>query len=232
MLRKLQQDFAEFLVNNNKENISDFLSDKKHINNLDIHKNTFRGGLTKILENNFSQTMILLGEEYFKQVAQKYSSTHLKTDTNLHIYGKDFSIFLEYIGASEHVPYIKEFCDFEYIINQALYKRDISKNKSSLTNLAPETLAKSSLKLHDNISLFKANYNLHDIWYFTLNQDNHISLKKENNYYLIYKENQEIDIILLSEAKYMLLSKEFTFDAICEKFNPTDFLQKFYKFII
>ena len=234
-LTDFQKAFKTFLLTNNKDQIESFLYDDKATSNIDIHHTTFHESLFQIIKNNFKETEKLLGEEYFEHIAKEYIKTHQDSGLELQKYANDFPIYLEKKGASQYAPYIKEFANFEFIINQILCGKDIIYQEDiEIKNLTAEMLEQASFSLKENIFLLKSSYNIADIWDYCFSDGNkEIDIVNKDCYYLCYKNNKEIIIKNINSDNYKLLcNKRISFLLITEIYeDPTEFFLEYFNLL-
>ncbi len=231
-LKDFQDNFSKFLIGK-KEIEPQFLLSKKTQNILQIHKTTFLTSLINILENNFINTKKLLGEEYFYSVSKKYIKSHLSSGLKLQNYGKNFADFLIKLKTNKYVPYISDFVQLEFLINQVLCAKDISDIKTiNIQKWQSEDLLKARFSLNKkNIKILSSNYNLKDIWKFVFyskeEDDDNANIIEKKSYHLIYKNHKEIVIKNISKKLYFLFSlKSFSFEEIIKSYNnPAKFFQ-------
>jgi len=186
MADNFQNSFAKYLLTNDQAELAELIK-PEYLANISVHYDNFHESLIKILQNNFSQTSKLLGEKYFYQLAKEFSSKHLNTGLKLEKYGENFNEFVSNHKVIEQIPYIEEFINFEFQVNQILYtKRANTDNQETL---------------QERVNLVSTEYNIRDIWYFTFNEDHTAPKIKKGDYnYLIYRK-ETIEILEIDPRK-------------------------------
>lgn len=235
MLKQLQEDFSAYLLgrdNNQGKLLKYFDLATSKENAIEIYRNSFLNSLKAALKNNYSQTEKLLGAEYFAKISSAYINKFPESNLELCYYGKELGNFLDNHPTKDYLPYIKEFCDFEYLINALLFSTNISATNIDFAKLTSSELETAEFSLKDNINLFSANLNLKDLWYYSLQEDpsEEFELKNSTENYLLYKSSQDIQILHISETDSFALFKQksFCFTEICSlNTEPANFLSKY-----
>ena len=210
MLHKFQTEFKDFIVD---EKIGGVLvnliaNSKMTVNNrFGIYRNNVIQNLTNSLKIAYPKFTILVGDEFFEFVAHEYIKQNLPLSGVLLNYGDNFSDFLIGVKQLEAFPYAVDFAEFEWLQHQchhaiedfSLTLSDLAKSLRDDENYVP--------KFKSCVKLFHSEHPIEQLWNMCVNQKEEELIQKEN-YLLLNKQNQVIEIVNLSYLEFKFL-KEF-----------------------
>lgn len=138
-------EFRDHLVH--EKNDFSFISSSCAEERFQIYKNTMQVNLKNCLLSTFPLTAKLLGESFFKTVAQAYclQKQYWPTSGNLDEFGEQFPVFLSKIKQLDEYPYCHDFAQYEWMRQQSYLE-------SNSLALQPESLSKLTLEECDNLT--------------------------------------------------------------------------------
>jgi hypothetical protein len=210
MLHKFQTEFKDFIVDEKVGGVLVNLIANSNLtvnDRLGIYRNNVIQNLTSALKIAYPNFTILVGDEFFEFVAYEYIKQNLPSSGVLLNYGDNFSDFLSGVKQLEAFPYAADFAEFEWLQHQchhaiedsSLTLPDLAKSLKNDENYVPQF--KSCVKLFHSI------HPIEQLWNMCVNQKEEELIQKEN-YLLLSKHNQVVEIINLSSLEFKFL-KEF-----------------------
>ncbi len=162
---------------------------------LNIYRDTMSTAHTNALAQTYRCGEKILGERYFKQIANSYFYQYPATSQNLNQYGQSFPEFLQdwirnHTECSDY-PYLSDLAQLEWAFDQAYHtKEDPLYNFDKLATLNEESYQRICFELSAAITVLKSNHPIYDIW--LANQEK--------------EEPQEFDAI--TEPQYLCVTRE------------------------
>jgi len=205
-----------------------FVNEDKR-DNLEIYKNNFYGFRLNFISKQYSQTKLLLGDAYFIQYAKKF--VNLFKEENLYNLLDIFPDFLKDNINLSDLDYLYEFLLLEKLIASLYNQKDLEIEHNK--NLNNEVLENANFKLKNNVFLYKASYNIKDIWCYIVDiSKDHKKIPapkviKGNFYHLITKKDN-IMILSLSKKDFDILSNSNI--TLNELEDPNKFLLDYFIF--
>lgn len=228
MLHKFQTEFKDFIIDEKVgEMLSNIVSNSKLTVNdrLGIYRNNVIQNLTSALKIAYPNFTILVGEEFFEFIAYEYIKQNLPASGALLNYGDNFSDFLRRVNQLEAFPYAADFAEFEWLQHQCHHAiEDFSLTLSDLAN---------SLRDDENyvpqfkscVKLFHSIHPIEQLWNICVNQKEEELIQQEN-YILLNKIQQIVEVIPISKEEYRFL-KEFPNFSEIEEADAARLITKF-----
>lgn len=186
---------------------------------VDIYRNNAIGTLLKILAQAFPVCVALVGERYFKQLANAHVSHHPSIHHDLNQYGQQFPETLKKLVESRdelhEMAYLVDVARLEWLVHQSYYAVDRAVfDIQGYAELSAEQQIKVSFKLADDVGLLVSSYPVYDIWLkhqpsFTSSTlvDKVISLDHQQYQYIRVQRSQwQIKPERIDEGVFLLLS--------------------------
>lgn len=126
---------------------------------LDVYRNNVIVSLVDALASTFPVTQQLVGEEFFRALAQRFVRQHPPRSPVLARYGVQLPVFIAGFAPAASLPYLSDVARLEWLRLQALHAADaVALPASALAQrLAdPETLAQMRCSLAPSLHLFAA----------------------------------------------------------------------------
>lgn len=86
-----------------------------------VYQNNVFAALQNFLGEVFPATKGVVGDAYFKQLAQRFIDESPPEHGNLHDYGQVFSAFVGELPGLEKLPYLEQVAEYEWAIHSAYY---------------------------------------------------------------------------------------------------------------
>ena len=181
---------------------------------LDIYRNTMRTAHTNALAQTYRCCEKILGENYFKQIADRYFYHYPATSQNLNNYGQYLPIFMEnwvqHHNECSDYPYLPDLTRLELACEQAYCaKDDPCFDFNSLATLRDDDQKKIGFSLSAALTVIESSYPVHEIW--IANQGEHhdlvVNAINKPQYLCISREDFKPKIEKLRHASWWLLDK-------------------------
>ena len=120
---KLAQSQAEFLdsVFNLKDAL--FSVEKEHQHRVWIYQNNVFGAIQEYLQEVYPATQGVVGEDFFKQMAQKFIQQTPPDEGNIHLYGKELTSILKEFVELKKMPYLLPLIELEWAVHTSTLAR-------------------------------------------------------------------------------------------------------------
>ena len=121
-LREMQTEFKQAILQKKDAShliVSDSIQPQHR---LDVYRNNYRIGMKDALQVTFPVTARLVGEDFFRGMAQAFALQHPPAVACLAEYGGDFPAFIADFEAARSVPYLSDVALFEWMMNEAAHQ--------------------------------------------------------------------------------------------------------------
>ncbi len=130
-----------------------------------VYRNNVVAGLIDALSERFPVCMRLVGEEFFRVMAQRYVSASLPRTPMLFEYGEDFATFISRFEPARSLPYLADLAHLEYALGRAYHAADAAPLFwDILRSLPPERLETATVSLHPSMQIVLSKYPIVSIW--------------------------------------------------------------------
>ncbi len=130
-----------------------------------VYRNNVTAGLTEALEERFPVCLRLVGEEFFRAMAQSYVRASLPRTPALAEYGEDFADFISAFEPARALPYLPDVARLEYAMGRAYHAADAAPLSLELMRSLPGVrLASATVSLHPSLQLVPSKYPIVSIW--------------------------------------------------------------------
>jgi len=211
-IKQLQQQFSDTLLYKNDQ-IAQKIKAKEAFTSdqlLQIYRNNFVMGVTEALSATYQHTLSLVGETFFNAVARQFILRHPPQENNMMTYGNGFSEYLHDLEQLKELPYVAEMARFEWLLEQTTNKKlqTVSLDVEQLKSIPAEQLENIVFQIATQVSIFSSEQNIQHLYKMIirkqiqetdLNQMCYLALKKQENF--------SVELILLSEAEFLLLQQ-------------------------
>lgn len=178
---------------------------------LEVYRNNYRGNLQDTLAAVYPVLQQLVGAEFFRMLARHYIEQHPSRSGNLHGYGGEMSTFLRHYAAVQHLPYLPDVAQLEWIWHRAYFADDVAPFAlQRLAALAPHDYAQLRWQLHPACQLLASDYPLSAIWLAHQPgspDDFQIDLRSGGERLLVHRTEAGVEISQVDAAAWHWLSR-------------------------
>lgn len=198
---KLSVSQVEFLdsVFNLKDAL--FSVEKEHQHRVWIYQNNVFGAIQEYLQEVFPATRGVLGEDFFKQMAQRFIQQSPPSEGNIHLFGEEFGHILTSFNELKKMPYLLPLIKLEWAVHSS-YFSTVSDSLDP-ANVPQEELLTVSVEFNDSVTISESLFPLYDI--FTQSLPSYkgkisIDLNSGGQTTLVYKKEHKVNYQVLSDS--------------------------------
>jgi hypothetical protein len=175
-LLELQRAMRASVVDRDDVPAAAMLAENVPADRLNIYRNTFVTGVTKVLRLSYPAVHRLVGNDFFDGAAGLFIAQHPPRAAYLDEYGADFPQFLRGFRPAASLEYLADVARLEWAVNRAIHAVDIAplnlaRLETRLETLLPEDQARVCFVPHPSIALLCADCPVDVIWRGVLGDD-------------------------------------------------------------
>ena len=130
-----------------------------------VYRNNVCVGLVDALAERFPICLQLVGDEFFRAMAQCYVRERLPRTPMLFEYGDAFATFVSEFGPARELPYLPDVARLEYAVGQAYHAADAAPLPLDLIRALPlDRLESATAALHPSTQVVASAYPIVSIW--------------------------------------------------------------------
>lgn len=241
-LNLLQKEFYEAVINGDIDKTSTMVDEFMGISAIErisVYQNNYTGNLSDILADTFSAVQKIVGQEFFKKLANDFVKQNPPSNANLNLYGAEFPKFISEYKGLEQLEYLADVARLEWFINDSnLSVDDVAITGDEIARLGSNGFLDSKIKLRSSVKLLSSSYAVDRVLDFC-NQDNpegEIDFSSDRIFLLVIRIEDKARIIKLTNQEYDALhsigaglSIEESLGKIIEAspdFDATEFINK------
>lgn len=229
-LQQLQQDFQKYLLHADDQIITDVVSDTKSsaTTRLNIYQNAFFQRLIEALQQDYPTIALLIGQDAFTHLAQKYIYAHPSTYYSIRWFGEHFPAFLRnesnrLFAENNLAAFWQELATFELALLTAFDAADApTVTPSQLQEIRAEKWADITFQCHSSLQLIPLHWNVVVAW--RARHTANLAKFKPKQYqkqsmWMIWRQEFETYFIKLKSDEALLLQAVMagqSFGTICE----------------
>ena len=133
---------------------------------LRVYRHHVAHSLVGALGATFSTVKALVGDDFFRGLAQAYVARELPTQPVLAEYGAGFPEFLASSAAGRDLPYLADMARLDWALNAAFHSpAGLRLAAAALAGIEPERLLSVSLALPEGAALVRSDFPIDRIWH-------------------------------------------------------------------
>lgn len=130
-----------------------------------VYRNNVVGGLIGALEQRFPVCLRLVGEVFFRGMAQFYVRSSLPASPILAEYGADFADFISCFGPARDLAYLPDVARLEWAVGLAYHAADAAPVPlATISSIPPEMLGDATVRLHPSVQFLTSRFPVLSIW--------------------------------------------------------------------
>ncbi|WP_299292444.1 DNA-binding domain-containing protein [uncultured Tateyamaria sp.] len=134
-----------------------------------VYRNNVTVALTEALRSAFPVLEKLLGDENFASLARLYARAHPPRTPMMMHYGVDMPEFLAAFQPLAHIGYLPDVAHLELAMRRAYHAGDVAPfDAERLSQITPDRLMASTLRLAPAVQLVPSQWPLFDIWRYNM----------------------------------------------------------------
>lgn len=210
-LRELQTRFANCLFDANADSVLDLVEVEEFSasERIQIYRNNLFISLTDALQAIYPSTQRLVGEGFFKYLANNYIRAHPSQSGNLHDFGQVLAPFIARFESAAAVPYLADVARLEWAQHEVFHAAEHPLLDLQRLSAVPDELqTELGFRFHPASKLISSRYPVLKIWQAC--RDEHetsdtISANDEGEQVLIVRQQERIELHRLEDAEYTFL---------------------------
>jgi hypothetical protein len=210
-LRELQTRFASCLVDANTDSVLGLIEVEEFSasERIQIYRNNLFISLTNALQAIYPSIRRLVGEGFFKYLANSYIRAHPSQSGNLHDFGQELAPFIARFEPAATVPYLADVAQLEWAQHEVFHAAEHPPLDLQRLSAVPDEL-RTELRFcfHPASKLIASPYPVLKIWEAC--RDEHetsdiISADDEGEQILVVRQQEKIELHRLRDAEYTFL---------------------------
>jgi hypothetical protein len=130
-----------------------------------VYRNNLITKLIDALGERFPVCLRLVGEEFFRAMAESYVRIALPHSPVLAEYGEDFADFISTFRPARELPYLPDVACLEYAMGRAYHARDAAPlSREFMRRLPGDCLNSATVSLHPSVQTVLSEYPIVSIW--------------------------------------------------------------------
>jgi hypothetical protein len=130
-----------------------------------VYRNNLCVGLIDALAERFPVCLQLVGDEFFRAMAQRYVREFLPRTPMLFEYGDEFATFVASFAPARELPYLCDVARLEYAVGQAYHAENATPLAMDAVRALPlGRLEEATATLHPSTHVIASNYPVASIW--------------------------------------------------------------------
>ncbi|NOZ53430.1 MAG: DUF2063 domain-containing protein [Gammaproteobacteria bacterium] len=178
-LKDLQNIFKQYLMHGDSAIATHIVSTKTFANDarLAIYSNAYYARLAESLEKDYTSISVLLGDNAFYQLCERYTDTFPSKNPSLRWFGQHMVDFLSRTSPYNESPYLAELAVLEWAFITAFDAPNaVVATELDAAQIPAGKWPELTIKLHPSIRWFKYQWNILPLWRAT-NEINHDAAK-------------------------------------------------------
>ena len=210
-LRELQTSFANCLFDANAESVLGLIESEgcSASQRMQIYRNNLFISLTDALQAIYPSVHSLVGEGFFKYLADSYIRTHPSQSGNLHEFGQELAVFIGGFKPAATVPYLADVAKLEWAQHFVFHAAEHSPlDLRRLSEVPDEKRTDLRFCFHPASKLISSRYPVLTIWEAC--RDEHeaartISADEEGEQVLIVRHEEKVELHRLAIGEHTFL---------------------------
>lgn len=170
---------------------------------LDIYRNNYRGNLHDALAGAYPVIQQLVGADFFRFMAKKFSEVYPSRSGNLYYYGAQLGSFLTTFEPAQTLPYLADMAALEWACQVAYFADDVAPLEINvLASIAPENYADLRFYFHPVCAVLRSNFPVAAIWHAhqtNADQDFQLSLDSGKSIALVTRSENVVQVLELAD---------------------------------
>jgi len=179
-----------------------------HQHRIWIYQNNVYAATREYLEEVYPATRGVVGEGFFKQMAQRFIQTNPPSEGNIHLYGEDMVEMVSQFSALKEMPYLSPLMTMEWALHKAYFSQ-IS-DVLDPSSLDQELLLTMPVEFNDSVCIVESMFPIYEIHRQSLpdyQDEVSIDLDAANDIILIYKLGHVVEHRQLSKEEALFFQE-------------------------
>jgi uncharacterized protein (UPF0276 family) len=203
-LRLVQSDFLDGLLGLD-DKLSPAIDAHKH--RLWIYQNNVFAATREYLEEVYPAVLGLVGDQFFKQMAQIFVQNNPPCEGNVYLFGQDFDSVIVQFDALQEMPYLVDLMHYEWALHKAYFAslaNCIDHNKTEQSELLSMPLS-----FNPSVAIIHSKYPVYEIHRQSLPgyaDEVAIELNQSQDSLIVYKQDHAVVSRILNEDEAIFVN--------------------------
>jgi len=172
-----------------------------------VYRNNVVVGLVRALEARFPVVLRLVGEDFFRAMAQAYVTQDPPRSPILFRYGSAFPDFIAAFPPAAEVPYLADVARLELARGRAYHAADARPlSADAFASLDADRLAVTGVRFHPSVEILTSPFPVVSIWRAHQQQGEPRLANFEAEAALVLRPDLDVEVHLLPRGGYQFLS--------------------------
>ena len=172
-----------------------------------IYRNNVVVGLVRALEARFPVVMRLVGEDFFRAMAQVYVTQDPPRSPILFRYGSTFPDFISGFPPAGDIPYLADVARLELARGRAYHAADLRPLPSNaFASLDADRLAVTGVRFHPSVEILTSPFPIVSIWRAHQQEGEPRIDRFQGEAALVLRPDLDVEVHLLPRGGYQFLS--------------------------
>lgn len=172
-----------------------------------VYRNNVVVGLVRALESRFPVVARLVGEEFFRAMAQVYVTQDPPRSPILFRYGSTFPDFVAGFAPAAEVPFLADVARLELARGRAYHAADVRPlPPEAFASLDADRLTVTGVRLHPSVEILTSPFPVVSIWRAHQEESEPRLTNFEGEAALILRPDLDVEVHLLPRGGYQFLS--------------------------
>lgn len=208
-LNDIQSAFLDSIYDSYDVKLAGQVTDKKIETDqrLRIYKDNVRLNLYNNLKSKYDAVCQIVGEDFFKYLANEYVKNNKPVSGNLDEYGEEFANFISGFDAVAKLQYLADLARLEWAVHIAYFAANSAElDKLALAKVSPEKISDIKFRLSPSANILFSDFQIDKIYEFAKNPDGvgEFNLNKPS-VALVYRPVLKTEILPISKAEGVCL---------------------------
>jgi hypothetical protein len=172
-----------------------------------VYRNNVVVGLVRAMETRFPVVARLVGEEFFRAMAQVYVTQDPPRSPILFRYGSTFPDFISGFPPTAEIPYLADVARLELARGRAYHAADLRPlPPDAFASLDADQLALTGVRFHPSVEVLTSPFPIVSIWRAHQQEGEPRIDKFRGEAALVLRPDLDVEVHLLSRGGYQFLS--------------------------
>jgi uncharacterized protein (UPF0276 family) len=196
-LRVVQRNLLDGLLGLDDE-FSPAIESHKH--RLWIYQNNVFGATREYLQEVYPAVLGLVGDRFFKQMAQIFVQNKPPSEGNVYLFGDGFDSVIDEFGGLQEMPYLVDLMNYEWALHEAYFASLVNCIDPSKTEQSE--LLSMPIRFNPSVAIIHSKYPIYEIHRQSLpgySAEVAIELNQSQDSLIVYKQEHSVVSRLLNE---------------------------------
>jgi hypothetical protein len=163
--RKIQKEFTLALLDRERAAPASIRSGARSERRFNVYRNNVFVSLTDALATRFPVCALLVGQDFFREMARTFVELCPPRSPVLMEYGDELGDFIDTFPPAQTLPYLRDVARLEAAVTRAYHAADAEPlTRDELAALAPCAWDETRVTVHPSVQIVRSRYGVVSIW--------------------------------------------------------------------